>query len=57
MEFIQTSKPTLNAFIEHFNLTYRTEILDFYLFRMLNDVREITETWLLEYKLNTRMNH
>ncbi|OWH22739.1 hypothetical protein CCE14_04340 [Escherichia coli] len=57
MEFIQTSKPTLNAFIEHFNLTYRTEILDFYLFIMLNDVREITETWLLEYKLNTRMNH
>ncbi|EHG7888443.1 transposase, partial [Citrobacter braakii] len=32
-----------------FNRTYRTEILDFYLFRMLNEVREITEKWLSEY--------
>ena len=26
-----------------------TEILDFYLFRTLNEVREITEKWLSEY--------
>ena len=38
-----------NAFIERFNRTYRTEILDFYLFRTLNEVREITEKWLSEY--------
>ncbi|AXU98024.1 hypothetical protein CI789_22715 (plasmid) [Erwinia persicina] len=28
---------------------YRTEILDFYLFRTLNEVGEITERWLNEY--------
>jgi putative transposase len=38
-----------NAFFERFNLTYRTEILDFYLFRTLNEAREITERWLNEY--------
>ncbi len=34
---------------EHFNWMYRTEILDFYLFRTLNEAREITERWLNEY--------
>ena len=49
LEFIRPGKPTQNAFIERFNRTYRTEILDFYLFRTLNGAREITERWLAEY--------
>jgi putative transposase len=48
-EFIKPGKPTQNAFIERFNRTYGTEILDFYLFKTLNEAREITERWLMEY--------
>ena len=40
---------TLTAAAERFNRTYRTEVLDFYLLRTLNEVREMTERWLVEY--------
>ena len=49
LEFIKPGKLMQNAFIERFNRTYRTEILDFYLFRTLNEAREIIERWLTEY--------
>lgn len=49
LEFIKAGEPTHNAFIERFNRTYWTEILDFYLFRTLNEAREITGRWLMEY--------
>ena len=49
LEFIKPGKPTQNAFIERFNRTYRTENLDFYLFRTLNEAGEITGRWLMEY--------
>ncbi len=42
-------KPTQNTFIERFNSTYRTEILDFYLFRTLNETRELTKHCVTDY--------
>lgn len=40
---------TFIKFNGRFNRTYRTEILDFYLFLTLNEAREITERCLREY--------
>lgn len=54
LEFIKLGKPTQKAFIESFNRAYRTEILDFYLFRTLNEARDITERWLAEYNSEHR---
>ena len=38
-----------NAFIERFNKTYREEVLSAYVFESLAQIREITESWLVEY--------
>jgi len=49
LEFIKPGKPMQNGFIERFNRSYREAVLDMFVFRTLNEVREQTETWLKEY--------
>ena len=49
LEFIQPGKPTQNSYVERFNRTYRDEVLNMYVFKTLNEVREITQNWIREY--------
>ncbi len=49
LDLIEPGKPAQNSFIERFNRTCRTEVLDLYLFSSLSEVREITENWIRKY--------
>jgi len=49
---IQKGKPTQNGYIERFNRTYREDVLDMNIFENLNQVREKTEEFILDYNNN-----
>jgi putative transposase len=49
LEFIKPGRPMQNGFVERFNRSYREGVLDMYVFKTLEEVRERTETWLADY--------
>ena len=49
LRYIQPGRPAQNAFIERFNRTYRTEVLNAYVFESLEQVQEISSEWLRSY--------
>lgn len=49
MIHIQPGKPNQNAYIERFNRTFRQEVLNAYIFGSLDQAREITWQWLVDY--------
>lgn len=53
--FIQPGKPTQNAFIERFNRTFRTEVLDRYIFHTIPEVERMSRDW--QHRYNHRRPH
>jgi putative transposase len=49
LRYIQPRDSDQSAFIERFNRTYRTEVLNAYVFESLEQVREISAEWLQSY--------
>ena len=49
MHYIQPGKPDQNAYIERFNRSYRTEVLNAHLFESIAELRALTDAWLRIY--------
>lgn len=47
--YIQPGKPTQNAYIEHFNGSYRRGVLDAYEFENLEQLRAESAKWVYDY--------
>ena len=48
-KYLQSGKPTQNAFLERFNGTYRRGTLDTYIFEDLHQVRAQKQNWMCDY--------
>ena len=49
IHYIQPGKPDQNAYIERFNRTYRTEVLNAHLFESIAELQALTDAWLQVY--------
>jgi putative transposase len=47
--FIEPGKPNQNSFVERFNRSFRTEVLNVYLFNSISEVEQICDQWRSQY--------